>query len=336
MSSSLFSSDAENVIHRTLSAPQPAEGGKNPEGSLEEIYEIYEIQKTVRFIQENAARKVALQFPDDLLADSVVIAGKLEDVTGARMYVLADTSYGSCCVDEVAAEHVAADCLIHYGGSCLSPSNRLPVLYVFRRKPVDVTLCAGNFRNVFTERQAPAVIFSDVRYQHVLDELLALLVRTHPRVLIAELSRVGHNSLLDSGEFYRPVVTPEEMEVACNPAREWGGYCVTEFRELLPGGSSHVPFPDIDPEDADRTDVSLITGDLRSMRFSAETCEESVGTALAQRNAETTMAERGTAASFLSSRSWQGLDKSLGQSPVVKALEGRRGIAIAYEDEAPS
>jgi diphthamide biosynthesis enzyme Dph1/Dph2-like protein len=27
----------------------------------------------------------------------------------------------SCCVDEVAAEHIKADALIHYGRACLSP-----------------------------------------------------------------------------------------------------------------------------------------------------------------------------------------------------------------------
>lgn len=39
------------------------------------------------------------------------------------------------------------------------------------------------------------------------------------------------------------------------------------------------------------------------------------------------------AASFLAGRSWQGLEPKLGETPVVKAVEGRRGIAIAYEDE---
>lgn len=478
MSSALFSSDAENVIHRALSAPEPG-ASRCSEGSLEEIYEI---RRTVGFIQENGAKKVALQFSDDLLVDSVSIARKLEEATGAKMYILGDTSYGSCCVDEVAAEHVGAEILIHYGRACLSPSNRLPVMYVFGGKAVDVNLCVESFQNLFPDRQTPVVLFSDVVYEHILGELEARLARTYPRVVATKLSWVtdvpsgevrrfgrsfspdltlwpdayslfyvggegptlsnllltwprcpffsfnpetgegrkeglnvnralmkrfyliekardaqvvgilvgtlgvsdylsalahlkdvirragkksymlsmgklnpaklgnflevdifvlvacAENSLLDSSDFYRPIVTPDEMEVACNPAREWGGCCVTEFRELLPGGSSHVPFPDIDPEDADRTDVSLITGNLRSVCFSAtETSgEKAMGTALAQRNAETTLAELGPAASFLSSRSWQGLDKSLGQTPVVKAVEGRRGIAIAYEDEAPN
>lgn len=43
------------------------------------------------------------------------------------------------------------------------------------------------------------------------------------------------NSLLDSSEFYKPVVTPFEMDVACNKAREWSEEYVTDFRHLLPG-----------------------------------------------------------------------------------------------------
>lgn len=43
------------------------------------------------------------------------------------------------------------------------------------------------------------------------------------------------NSLVDSKEFYRPVVTPFEMEIACNEAREWTGEYITDFQTLLPG-----------------------------------------------------------------------------------------------------
>lgn len=31
------------------------------------------------------------------------------------------TSLISCCVDEVAAQHVDADLIVHYGHTCLSP-----------------------------------------------------------------------------------------------------------------------------------------------------------------------------------------------------------------------
>ncbi len=48
------------------------------------------------------------------------------------------------------------------------------------------------------------------------------------------------NSLLDSSEFYKPVVTPYEMELACNPDRRWGEDYVLDYRELLPGWHQRV------------------------------------------------------------------------------------------------
>ncbi|XP_056389060.1 2-(3-amino-3-carboxypropyl)histidine synthase subunit 2 [Hyla sarda] len=477
MTSALFSSDGADVIRRELIPPDPGDhvtADATPDDD-------YEIQRSVDFIKKKAAKKVALQFPDDLLVVSVTVARKLEEASGAKVYILGDTTYGSCCVDEVAAEHVGADALIHYGRACLSPCRRLPVTYVFGRKAVDVDLCAEAFRNLFPDGDAPVVVFSDVVYDHILGQLEMRLKATFPRAIFSKLSwqeeapstgevykfgrkfspdpslwpdgysfffvggegatlsnllltwphcaffsfnpatnesrregvhvnralmkrfylierardaqvvgilvgtlgvsdylsalshlkslirRAGkksymlsmgkpnpaklanfpevdifvlvacpENSLLDSSEFYRPIVTLDEMEVACNPAREWGGRCITDFRELLPGGPAHVAFPKINPEDAERTDVSLITGELRSLLFlsSAEKgSEEEPRTSLVQRNSTTAVAELGPAASFLSSRSWHGLDKALGQTPVVRAVEGRRGIAIAYEDE---
>jgi hypothetical protein len=43
------------------------------------------------------------------------------------------------------------------------------------------------------------------------------------------------NALLNSKEFYRPIVTPYEVELACNANREWSQNYVLEFQHLLPG-----------------------------------------------------------------------------------------------------
>ena len=89
--------------------------------------------------------QVCLQFPDELLHDSVpvfkAVRARLPDAV--EVYVMADTTYGrwarvespvapcqlltelptsatSCCVDEVAAQHVDAQVVVHYGHACLS------------------------------------------------------------------------------------------------------------------------------------------------------------------------------------------------------------------------
>jgi diphthamide biosynthesis protein 2 len=107
-----FADDGKDVIERQIEVK--SEKHKN-------IDELYEIDRTVTRIQEGGYKRIALQFPDEFLADAAAVSNKLSEKTGQDIFILADTSYGSCCVDEVAAEHVSADLVVHYGRSCLSP-----------------------------------------------------------------------------------------------------------------------------------------------------------------------------------------------------------------------
>lgn len=76
------------------------------------------------------------QFPDELLKDAVKVVtalrSRLKSLSASsandnggendvKLFIMADTTYGSCCIDEVGAQHVNADCVIHYGHTCLSP-----------------------------------------------------------------------------------------------------------------------------------------------------------------------------------------------------------------------
>lgn len=71
-----------------------------------------------------------------------------------RFVVLGDTSYGACCVDEVAAAHISADGIIHYGHACLSAPASLPVLYVFDRHPVAVHAIAARVADAVAAAEA--------------------------------------------------------------------------------------------------------------------------------------------------------------------------------------
>lgn len=80
---------------------------------------------------------------------------------------------GSCCVDEVAAEHVGADCIVHYGGACLSPSNRLPLMYVFERGPLDLDACTSAFRELCPDTQSRIILLYDVNYVHAIGKFMS-------------------------------------------------------------------------------------------------------------------------------------------------------------------
>lgn len=101
-----------------------------------------QIQRTTDFISKGNFRRVALQFPDPLLDDAPEVLWTLESrlrkqrgketgqhigsdgapggaleggVDEPMIFVTGDTSYGSCCVDEIAAKHLKADAIVHYG-----------------------------------------------------------------------------------------------------------------------------------------------------------------------------------------------------------------------------
>ncbi|XP_037259938.1 2-(3-amino-3-carboxypropyl)histidine synthase subunit 2 [Falco rusticolus] len=469
-----FSSDGEAALRREL-GPTAA---PPPRGDLDSFYET---DRAAAFVRDGGFRKVALQFPDELLADAAALAARMEEATGAEMYVLGDTTYGSCCVDEVAAEHVGAEAVLHYGPACLSPCRKLPVLHIFGRQPLDIGHCTKTFRDLYPDRQSHVVVLSDVVYAHAMGELEQELCPEYPNVIfsrvvcgdppgpalpgeerrfgrqflveapgglqdcamfyvgaeglaltsfmltwnrcpfssfdpttgcgrhetlnvnralmrrlyLVERARDAHvvgilvgtlgvagylavlqhlrellrragkrsytlavgkpnpaklanflevdifvlvacaqNSLLDSSDFYRPIVTPYELELACNPAREWTGNYLTDFRDLLPGACAHVELPPAIPAAEAIPDISLITGEMRATHL----CEPPASqlppsTTLACRDQTRALAEISPAASFLESRSWRGLEQRLGQMPISKATQGRRGIAIAYEDE---
>jgi diphthamide biosynthesis protein 2 len=171
--------------------------------SDEELSTRYEIQRTVLEIRQRKLRRVALQFPDEMLPDSARVfqllarglslpkvethqplvplntheaevgegfdALDLDDSTEpVKLTILADTSYGACCVDEIAAEHVDADAVVHYGRACLSPTARLPVVYVFTKWQLDLSKVVECFKETFSDRSSKVLIMADVTYaEHV-------------------------------------------------------------------------------------------------------------------------------------------------------------------------
>ncbi|XP_044530541.1 2-(3-amino-3-carboxypropyl)histidine synthase subunit 2 [Gracilinanus agilis] len=491
-----FSSPAGAVLQREAGAPGPL----TPPTELGHIYELERVQA---FVLECEAKRVALQFPDDLLGDSVAVARALEESTGAKMFVLGDTAYGSCCVDVLGAEQAEAEALVHFGPACLSRLSRpLPVFYVLGQRPVALELCAEAFRTLHPNPAEPVVLLSEPACAHALEALAALLCPQYEDLLVSHpalpaaapgwehppLERFGRffplgpgrqledygafyvggsesgdnngdevtpdllqlllgwapdrpfsSCLPDSGKaraegpraarararshylverardaqvvgllagapggaghcealahlrtlvkaagkrayvlslgrptpaklanfpevdvfvllacplraldrpqsgasrgFFRPLLTPYELEAACNPARGPLGLepYLTRCSDLLPGSPFHVPIPPPDSELWDTPDVSLITGELRPPQASAapDGPDGPEASALSHRS-RLELAESSPAASFLGSRTWRGLEPQLGRTAPMRAVAGRRGVPIAYEDEPGS
>lgn len=130
-------------------------------------------------------KRITFQFPDSLVCDSAAVAQEIQKRLGLnamvdnslecdskpcqgsecggtsccskteksgvqddiqRIWILADTSYSSCCVDEVAAEHVNADLLVHFGDACLNPAASIKSAYIFGKPFLDLDALALDFR----------------------------------------------------------------------------------------------------------------------------------------------------------------------------------------------
>lgn len=181
-----------------------------PKLSDEQLCITYEIHRTVAELRAGRWHRIALQFPDEMLRDAPRVYQELgrrlreeriasraqavpveivkdpvqeleEDVAGThiqdskeeeqKIFILGDTSYGACCVDEIAAEHVDAEVVVHYGRSCLSPPARLPVVYVYTIRPLSIHDTVRTFKSIYSDPSQSIVLMADLPYQSHLAEL---------------------------------------------------------------------------------------------------------------------------------------------------------------------
>ncbi|PIA17175.1 diphthamide biosynthesis protein [Coemansia reversa NRRL 1564] len=499
--------DGSAVIERTLSLDDI---NSRPILSRQEIVEIYEIDRTAQIVNEgpddgkNSYCRIALQFPDELLPDSTLVSEELQKRIRdhAQVFILADTSYGSCCVDEVAADHYSADIIIHYGRTCLSLSSRTPVYYVFGRETIDPKDCAQKtiqslelgqnillmcdvpyayamedvarelrtcgkdklgdivlseisvlgkpyvpssnmhirpgrrwklgenktisdytilyvggesltLTNIMVTERAQSIYSYDprrnqtlreetskvnrhlnrryymvqkakdanivgivvgtlaaLRYLRVVEALKQMLRRAGKKYYVFVVGKLNvaklanfaeietfilvacpENSLVDSKDFYQPVVTPYEMLLAISHTRQWTGDYVNDFHTFLDEAQSHEEEEE-EESDEDLPHFSLITGTLKQNRRynhpkdnNSRLLNTDESSALVKqigdleiRNKNTEIAEyMGSAgAEYLMNRSFRGLghdDSEDVQVEPMKAVEGLSGIARGYNHE---
>ncbi|KAJ3741399.1 putative diphthamide synthesis protein-domain-containing protein [Lentinula detonsa] len=100
----------------------------------------FEIHKTIHHVRKNGSKMVALQMPEGLQMFACAIADIIERFTPALTTIMGDVTYGACCVDDYTALALGCDMLVHYGHSCLVPSNftqDIKTLYVFVEIGID-------------------------------------------------------------------------------------------------------------------------------------------------------------------------------------------------------
>lgn len=242
---------------RILEATEPVIANATQPASEDDLTITYDIERTLHEIRQARYKRIALQFPDEMLPDAPRVFQLLsrglnsEEVASAngtqhagsvngdaetegnisesvsqlsleqkekwspRLYILADTSYGTCCVDEVAAEHVDADVVVHYGRSCLSPTARLPVIYVFTHKELPLGPVVEAFKNTYPDLSTKVVIAADVGFAD------------HVPKLFEQLAQDGYSNLFATDLVHEPSspipnrTVPESVKEDPNTLSDW-------------------------------------------------------------------------------------------------------------------
>ncbi|KAI2604107.1 diphthamide biosynthesis protein [Hypoxylon fragiforme] len=208
---------------------------KQTKRSDDELYEVYEIARTAADIQQNGWRHIALQFPDAMLPDAPWIVNALrkelrsvaahlqgdgeeneeKPAESQRLYILADTSYSACCVDEIAAEHANAEGVVHYGRACLSPTSRIPVIHIFTKQKLDYYTITESFEKEFQDKTDKVVVMADVMFQdHVLPICELLRERGYTTIIATEIVRDPTGPIPNRNIIFS--ATPSEDEIVHN------------------------------------------------------------------------------------------------------------------------
>ncbi|XP_031825978.1 diphthamide biosynthesis 2 [Nomia melanderi] len=157
----------------------------------------YEVEKCSKWIDACNLNKVCLQFPDNLLPDSAQIALRLEKLINKKVYILGDTSCGSCCVDEITAQHINADGIIHFGHACLNPTGRLPVFHVLPKTEIEINDVINKFKSNFEDKSKRILFFYDVAYAYKIECIQASLRPFYKNLIFTSLNCTSNVEFTD-------------------------------------------------------------------------------------------------------------------------------------------
>ena len=194
----LFDDGSRAIQEDAAVEPSVASSARDPSIPTVEYYEIDRlVQELVELQKRNPSNnntwknRIALQFPDELLVDAPDVCWEFEQrLPDALVFVLGDTTYQSCCPDVVAANHLNADCIVHFGHACLSHAT-MPVLYSFGKQAISI---ARTTTAVLEQLQLSndgdannLLILYEVQYAHAMSELKEALRPHFQTVLLGKV-----------------------------------------------------------------------------------------------------------------------------------------------------
>jgi diphthamide biosynthesis protein 2 len=177
-------------------------------------------------------------------------------------------------------------------------------------------------------------------YTFVMGKLNVAKLANFMEIDVFILVACPENSLIDSKDFYKPVITPYELQLALDDNLGWSGKLVTDFETIIKE-SSNADNDDSnsnkDSDDEDAPHFSLITGKFVKRRNyqpdSQETSDQLNALTINSHTKDIAVAFGSASGEHLHTREYIGLNPEIGQTEVKKAEEGRRGVARGYTHE---
>lgn len=86
--------------------------------SINEVQEIYELEidRIIKLIKKEKAKKILLQFPDGMKPYSGAILEELKNKTGKEFFIWLDSCFGACDLP-IEAEKLGIDFVVQFGHS---------------------------------------------------------------------------------------------------------------------------------------------------------------------------------------------------------------------------
>ena len=142
----------------------------------------FEIPKTIQRINNLNATHIALQMPEGLLLYATVLSDVLQRLAPSleQVSILGDVTYGACCVDDLGAQALGCQLLVHYGHSCLVPIQHtvIPCLYVFVEITIDVPHLVECLDLTLSKNETRPFVYllGTIQFRHSLTEAQQLLI----------------------------------------------------------------------------------------------------------------------------------------------------------------
>jgi diphthamide biosynthesis protein 2 len=190
---------------------------------------------------------------------------------------------------------------------------------------VVATLGVANYLSIIEHVKQLITTHHRKHYLFIVGKLNVAKMANFDGVDVFVLISCPETILLNSKDYYKPIVTPFELELALDPRQEWTGEYVTEFDQLLTRSIQE------EVQESEEAHFSLVTGKLKHIHISThDTVSAALSTTHPSRQVALSSAE------YLHERDFKGLDPRIGQDAPSTLQQGRRGIARTYTHEDAS